>query len=45
MTTSSLAPIDRNALLGYAQRRIDETVLKPLQADTTTLDAAEKKTP
>lgn len=37
MTLSS----DRNTLLTYARRRVDEIVLKPLHADGTTPDAAE----
>lgn len=35
------ADASRNHLLAYARKRVEEAVLAPLRADTTTLDVAE----
>lgn len=35
-------PSSRNHLLDYARKRVEEAVLGPLRADTTTLDVAEE---
>ena len=35
-------PSSRNHLLTYARKRVEDAVLAPLRADTSTLDAAEQ---